>query len=499
MGLKKPDIDADAAGNEILTNAQMAEADRLTIEGGTPGYDLMTVAGQAVANIVHEFYPHHAVLVLCGPGNNGGDGFVAAMFLQGLGHQVTVMSLVPGWKIKGDAKKAKKDWGGKALGFKNLPEMPEETVVVDALFGTGLSKPLQPPVTDILDVVKAKGWPVVAVDIPSGVNGDTAEVDPHTLEAMQTVTFFRKKYGHVLMPGAGNCGYVSVHDIGIPGNVLEKTGYGLIENEPDLWREKLPQPKKGNHKYSRGHLVILGGNRMTGAARMASEAAMRIGAGLCTIVADKEAANVYQRAAAHVLYEELAGFKDFASHIADKRRNVMLLGPGAGLDDVAGLRQAVLAALETGKAVVLDADALTCFADEPEVLYKALHDKCVLTPHEGEFAKLFPALSGSKLEKTEEAAHITGAVVLLKGADTVIAQEGRTSVVNTHATPWLATAGAGDVLAGIIGGLLAQNMPVFEAACAGSWIHGEAGERKGPGLVAPDIIEEVPSVLRDFA
>lgn len=503
LGLEKSSDSDVKPQNEVLTNAQMCEADRLTIEDGTPGYDLMTAAGQAVANIVHEYYPDYAVLVLCGPGNNGGDGFVAAMFLQDMGHEVTVMSLVPGRKFKGDAKKAYKDWNkhseGKVLDFKARPDLPEKTVVVDAVFGTGLSKSLEAPVTDVFEAVKTSDWPVAAVDIPSGVNGDTGETDPHTLEAAQTVTFFRKKMGHVLMPGLSLCGNVSVHDIGIPEEVIEQTGYALLNNDVLLWQGKLPHPESKGHKYSRGHLVLLGGERMTGAARMASEAAMRAGAGLCTIVADEKAAEVYQKAAVHVMYEPLDGFMDFINHLDDDRRNVILMGPGAGLTDTQGLQDAILAALDTGKPLLLDADAISCFTSNPERLYGALHKKCVLTPHEGEFAKLFPELKGSRLEQAGKAAELVKAVVLLKGPDTIIAQAGKETVVNTHATPWLATAGSGDVLAGIIAGLMAQGMEAFDAACAGSWIHGEAGERKGPGLVAPDIIEEIPAVLRDLS
>jgi len=474
----------------------MREADRLTIEGGTDGYDLMVAAGQSIANIVHEYYPHHAVLVLCGPGNNGGDGYVAARFLEDMGHQVSVMALTQ--KLQGDAKQACKDWGGKTLGFKDRPEMQPETVVVDAVFGTGLSKPLDAVVVSLFDDLRKAGWPVIAADIPSGVSGDTGAADPAALKAAQTVTFFRKKVGHVLMPGMSLCGHVSVHDIGIADDVLGKTDYVLIENEPLLWKDTLPKPKSGGHKYGRGHAVVLGGARMTGAARMVSEAAMRTGAGLCTIVAEDEAAEIYKKGAAHILFEPMTGYADFAKHLEDSRRNTIVVGPGAGLEDKEGLQQAALEALKTGRPAVLDADALTCFGDDPGRLHEALHDKCVITPHEGEFAKLFPAIEGSRLEKAEAAARLTCAVVLLKGSDTIIARAEKKTVVNTHATPWLATAGAGDVLAGIIAGLLAQGMEAFDAACAGSWMHGEAGERKGPGLVAPDIIEQIPNVLRDL-
>ncbi len=483
---------------EVLSAAQMREADRIAIEDGTPGYDLMMAAGQAVANVVHEHYPGHAVLVLCGPGNNGGDGFIAARFLQDMGHQVSALCLVPVINLKGDARRAYKDWGGKAPGFRDRPVMPENTVVIDAVFGTGLARKLEPVVMEMFDDVRETGWPVVAVDIPSGANGDTGKTDAAALKAAHTATFFRKKAGHVLMPGMDMCGDVSVHDIGIDDGVLSRTGFALMENDFSLWRERLPQPESGGHKYSRGHAVVLGGVRMTGAARMVSEAAMRTGAGLCTIVAGKAAAEVYKKGAAHVMYEPLVNYAGFISHLEDRRRNAIVMGPGSGLEDREGLQRAVLDALAMERPIVLDADALTCFWNEAGRLHDALHDKAVLTPHEGEFAKLFPGLEGGRVARAEEAARITGAVILLKGADTIIARQGRVSTVNTHATPWLATAGSGDVLAGIIAGLMAQGMEAFDAACAGAWIHGEAGVKKGPGLVAPDIIDGIPAVLRDL-
>ncbi len=502
LGLRDTQGEEAGPGTEVLSNAQMREADRQTIENGVPGYDLMTAAGQAVANIVHERYPGHHVVVLCGPGNNGGDGFVAALFLEDLGHDITLFSLVPKRKYKGDARQALKEWGGQPLAFNQDTPAPEgPVVVIDALFGTGLSKPLGAPVADMFAAIKTQGWPIVAVDIPSGVDGDTGQADPQAPEAAHTVTFFRKKRGHVLMPGMAQCGQISVHDIGIDDAVLADTGFDLWDNDPALWRDRLPSPQGGGHKYSRGHIVVLGGEQMTGAARMVSEAAMRSGAGLCTIAAAQSAADVYKRAAAHVLYEPLdGGYEAFGKHLTDERRNVAVLGPGAGLDDRQGLRAAVSDVLAAGRAAVLDADALTCFAGEDvKAFYNTLHGRCVLTPHEGEFARLFLDLSGGKIERAQQAADRTGAVIVLKGPDTVIAMPGHKPVVNTHATPWLATAGAGDVLAGIIAGLMAQGMESFDAACAGAWLHGEAALRKGPGLVAPDIIEVLPTVLRDLA
>lgn len=270
-----------------------------------------------------------------------------------------------------------------------------------------------------------------------------------------------------------------------------------MSNDPALWRALFPVPSPDTHKYKRGHALILGGARMTGAARLASMAAMRMGAGLCTIVADRAAGPVYQGAAPHILYEPLER-GDFAAHLADSRRNAVLLGPGFGREEGEFLQKAVLTALSGDRAVVLDADALTVFSGREAALFASLHERCVLTPHQGEFESLFGVMEEDPAQKARRAAAQSGAIIVLKGAETMIAHPDGRMTSNTHATPYLATAGAGDVLAGIILGLMAQNMPVYEAACAAVWIHGEAGRRFGPGLVAPDLIEQIPGILREL-
>jgi NAD(P)H-hydrate epimerase len=265
----------------------------------------------------------------------------------------------------------------------------------------------------------------------------------------------------------------------------------MTVNDPSLWGDGLPRPGADGHKYDRGHVVVFGGARLTGAARLAAQAAMRAGAGLCTVVAPAEAVIVYRSDAPHVMVEERAGF---AVHLADARRNTVIIGPGLEGD----VRGDVLAVLAARRATVLDAGALTAFAGRNGELFAVLHPNCVLTPHEGEFERLFGPLPGDRVEKARTAAVMAGCVVLLKGAETVIAAPGREPVVNGHATAYLATAGAGDVLAGIIGGLMAQGMVAFDAACAGAWIHGEAGLRFGPGLVATDLVAGIPAVLKDL-
>lgn len=274
----------------------------------------------------------------------------------------------------------------------------------------------------------------------------------------------------------------------------------IIENAPDLWRGRLPWPPvMDGNKYKRGHAIMAGGHTLTGAIRMAALAATRIGAGLCTIAAPKNLLGVYTAELPHILFRPAASLVGFGALLKDQRLNAVLIGPGQGQDDVDGLRKSVLAILAKTRGTVLDADALTVFAKGRARLLTALHDRCVLTPHEGEFGKLFPELTGGKVEKAVAAAELCGCVVLIKGSETVIAAPGRDPVVNRHSTPWLATAGTGDTLAGMITGLLAQGMDAFDAACAAVWMHGEAGLRCGPGLVAPDLAGKIPDIMREFA
>lgn len=264
-------------------------------------------------------------------------------------------------------------------------------------------------------------------------------------------------------------------------------------NSPDLWLDKLPVPGNIDHKYTRGHAVIYGGSKMTGAARLAAEACARAGAGLCTVVSEQESADIYRTSLpAHILVEDWSG--SFSDHFKDKRRTAALLGPGAG----GGVKDTVLEALQWQKPCILDADALTCFQDGPGELFDALHKNCVLLPHEGEFTAIFPDVTGSREEKVKTAVERTGACILLKGAETLIGAPDGRMVQNTHASPYLATAGSGDVLAGLITGLIAQGMPVFEAVCAGCWMHGEAALRFGPGLVASDIQWQIPGIMADL-
>ncbi len=452
---------------ELLTPAEMARADALA--GNGPA--LMAAAGRAVARAVLRRFRPLPTLVLAGPGNNGGDGYVVARLLEQAGWPVVVAALAPPCPGS-DAAQAAAAWRGPMVAFS--PERAARAgLVVDALFGAGLARPLAPEVVAVLRAVRT---PLVAVDVPSGLDGGTGQPLGYAPQAGLTVTFFRAKPGHWLQPGRGLCGELVCADIGLPAAVLGQLRPRTWRNAPGLWR--LPAFGAESHKYSRGHLTILGGAAMTGAARLAAMAARRAGAGLVSIVApDAASAAVYRGAEPGVIVSE----EPLDALLGDARRRVFLLGPGLhpGPEAAAMLRQLVAA----GRQVVADAGALVDAA--------AVQGAAVLTPHAGEFARVFGAIGPDKPAAARAAAKLSRAVVLLKGHDTVIAAPDGRLAVNANAPSWLGTGGTGDVLAGIVGALLAQGMPAFEAACAGAWLHGEAGSLAGPGLLA----EGLPALL----
>lgn len=480
----------------LLTVSEMYTADSLAIGKGTPGIVLMENAGGAVAQAILARWTSRPTVVLCGPGANGGDGFVVARLLTRAGWPVRLGLLGERGALKGDAALAADAWTG-LVEPADPAMLADAELVVDALLGAGLTRPVEGRAADLIAAMSGKT--VIAVDLPSGVHGDDGQILGSAPQAALTVTFYRKKPGHVLTPGRFRCGEIVVADIGIPDAVLDVIQSNHWENGPALWRGVFPQPQPDGHKYQRGHAVALGGGVMTGAARLAARAALRAGAGLVTVACPSSALPIYAAGSPSLIVEAADDDAAFAALLKDKRKNAVLLGPGAGVGAVTRAR--VLAALEAEKSCVLDADALTSFADEPQNLLDRLDDRCLLTPHEGEFARLFnerdvAGRGSSKLARARAAAAYSGAVVLLKGADTVVAAPDGRAAVNTLASPWLATAGSGDVLGGVALGLMTQGMPTFEAACAAAWLHGAAGVRLGPGLIAEDLPDALPAVLR---
>src|SRR5262245_1512045 len=484
---------------ELLTAEEMARADKLAVASGVAGATLMENAGRAVAEEVARRFPDAGeIAVLCGPGNNGGDGFVAARHLQERGYKVRLGFDGDEARLPADASAMAKRYDGTRRPLDG-GLIAGADVVVDGLFGAGLGRPIEGKLARLIESVNASNLPVIAIDVPSGIDGTTGEVRGTAIGAVATVTFFRLKPGHLLLPGRVHCGEVRLADIGIPASVLATIAPKTFANEPALWRAKFPWPRPDGHKYARGHAVVVSGPvHSTGAARLGARGALRIGAGLVTVASPRDALEVNAAALTAIMVREAGDARVLATLLSDRRKNAVLIGPGLGVGERA--KDMVQAALRSDAALVLDADALTSFAEEPHTLFAGIAARAspvALTPHDGEFARLFPDLvSLPKLERARMGAARAGAILVLKGADTVVgASDGRASI-NAVTSPFLATAGTGDVLAGMILGLLAQGMPAFEAASAAVWLHGAAAAIFGPGLIAEDLPETLPTVLR---
>ncbi len=475
----------------LLDVRQMHEADRLSVGAGVSETDMIENAGAAVTQEIVQRWSPRPITVLCGLGRNGGDGFAAARLLAEADWPVRVATLGSRERLAAEAPSNTGRWRG-TVELLSPDVLDGAELVVDAIFGAGLNRPLNGPAAATLARAASKGLPIVAIDVPSGLKSETGEA-AGAVATVLTVTFFRKRPGHVLMPGRALCGEVVVAGVGIPSSVLERVGPDTFENDPGLWISDLPRAQDRDDKYTRGHALISGGYPVTGAARMAARAAARAGTGLVTIAVPEIALPIYAAALTSIMVKPLAAPDDFDRLLDDRRISALLIGPGAGTGDETRAR--VLAMLGSGRPTLLDADALTSFQDDPAALDRAIVGPCVLTPHAGEFRGLFDP-SGDKLTRTRAAARRSGAVVVLKGSDTVIAAPDGRAIVNSNAPPTLATAGSGDVLSGIVLGLLAQGMDPFLAAAAGVWLHGAAAAEFGPGLMAEDLPDLLPGVFR---
>jgi ADP-dependent NAD(P)H-hydrate dehydratase / NAD(P)H-hydrate epimerase len=465
---------------ELLTPDEMGQADRAAPGLGVPSLTLMETAGRAVTRAVRKRFRPCRTLVLCGPGNNGGDGYVVARLLAQQGWPVAVAGL--GAPRDGtDAAAMAARWRGPMRPFA-AAEAARADLIIDAVFGAGLSRDIDPSVSDVLAAARRR----VAVDVPSGLDGATGAGRGAVHPARLTVTFFRLKPGHLLLPGRELCGELVLADIGMPAGVLPGIGVKTWANGPALWA--VPTLSLSGQKYTRGMLTVLAGAQMAGAARLASMAARRAGAGLLTVVVEGNG-DVLRATEPGLIISEAPLDK----LLEDSRRKTWLCGPGLGLERAKAALPKLIAA---ARQIVADADALGACAGEPD----RLRGVAVITPHGGEFAKLFGPVGHDKLAATRAAAARIGAVVVLKGADTVIASPDGRAAINHNAPPSLATAGSGDTLAGIIASLLTQGMAPWEAAAAGVWIHGEAANLADPnpgggGLIAEDLADGIPMAL----
>lgn len=481
----------------ILTCEEVRAAEQRAVEVGISLWALMQKAGQACADVLHAEFPNGRVIVLAGPGNNGGDAFVAAQRLRDLGRNVWLYDLAPNGQRTSE--------GEQAVALSTGPRQPLEDmrvhaddIVLDGLFGAGLSRDLAGEAAFAVEQINASGAKVVAIDVPSGISGNTGAITGPAIRADVTVTFCAMKPAHVLQPAASLCGDVIPAEIGFGKFVEEVSHSRLHENAPALWANELRWPTPTSHKHQRGRLaVVTGGLANTGAARLAAQAGLRSGAGLVTLLCPPSALMIVASSVTAVMSNSFATTEDLVTHTT--RTTAIVIGPAAGVTDAT--RANVEALARAGRSLVLDADALTVFANQADHLRNILMAPAILTPHTGEFERLFPnllATAANRIEAVRTAAAQINAVILLKGADTVIAAPDGRAIVNTHATPFLATAGTGDVLAGLAGGLLAQGLPPFEAAAAAAWLHGDAGLRAEPGLTAEDLDATLHAAIRDL-
>lgn len=479
--------------DSIITTATMRAAEQVALDSGISMRQLMENAGRAVAEEVIRHYAPRLTLIVCGPGNNGGDGFVVAKYLREEGWPVRVMSVVRSLdEYKGAAAEAAQEYPGEIDGLSPYG-LENVELVVDALFGTGLSQPINGEIKALIDILNDIDAPKISVDMPSGIASDSGKVLGAAVEADLTVTFGRARTGHFLVPGCLNSGKVVVADIGIPEKLF--LGDRIMANRPSRWMHHLQEPLASDNKFARGACLILGSGQMTGAVKLATHASRRAGAGLSIVACPTVSYPIYATTAMGEVVLPVDTHTQLKDIFEKRQVKSVLIGPGSPPDE--NTQGSVLRLLEDKIPLVIDGGAISAFEGNSRRLLDALHDQVIITPHEGEFSRLFPEFEDGplgKISRVRKASEIAGCTIVMKGYDTVIADQEGSCVVNNNAPATLATAGAGDVLAGIIVGLRAHVPSAYIAAQIGVWIHGEAAQPLGEGLIAEDLISAIPRV-----
>ncbi len=505
---------------ELYNLSEMQSADKLAIKSGISGIFLMEQAGSRVASHVERLCNGPCrVCILAGPGNNGGDAFVIARLLRQRAYKIDMHLLcTKRGQIeddKTDAQFMKKKWeknGGithqliTKTDFKS--KISSYDLIIDGLFGAGLSRDIQEPLAAIIEEINHSKTPVLAIDVPSGLNGDSGQIMGTAIKATYTSSFYRPKQGHYLYPGREICGELYIDNIGIPERVNEELSVNQHINTPEQWSSIGRSKQQNSHKYNHGSVMVVSGAKtMRGAAVLSSNAAMRAGAGLVTIAEAKDDLEVHPRSFAAIMQIEVPktdSQEEWAKVQKQKKVSATLIGPGCLPNEETKNR--VLSLIECSERIILDAGAITAFAGVKKKLANALNKRSekepisVLTPHEGEFKKLFPEVDmANKVDAAREAAKQLNAIIVLKGPDTVIAAPQGKVLVNINAPSSLATAGSGDVLAGIIVSLASnQELPLYEAAAAAVYIHSECANRIGTELIADDLIDHIAAVKANY-
>jgi ADP-dependent NAD(P)H-hydrate dehydratase / NAD(P)H-hydrate epimerase len=473
---------------ELVTPAEMKHVEALAPAHGVSLRMLMENAGRAVAAEIIARYPQRPVTVLCGPGNNGGDGFVIARLLNDLGWPVTLHLLGERAKLKGDALAMSKLWSHP---IKSMDDDFAGALIVDAIFGIGLKRDFPEA---LANRINSFGTDVVSVDIPSGVDALSGAIKGAAVKADLTVTFYRQKPGHVIWPGRAHCGEIVTSEIGLPESATSQIASKLWINAPPL----LPLPERDAHKYSRGGAVIWSGDALhSGASRLAAWAAQGAGAGIVCLAGPRDGLMVHAHHVSSILLHEIKETSDIENLLGGKKYSACCFGPASGTTDAH--RRIAMGMIASGKKIVLDADAFTLFAGNRDMAFRMMKQfddtRAVLTPHSGEFERLFPDLAEgytAAIDRARAAAEMTGAVVVLKGPSTIIAAPSGETALQAEAPSKLATAGSGDVLAGLITGLMAQGVSPFEAAQSAVWLHADAA-RKIPhqAMTAEELVQAI--------